>query len=84
MVAHLKSSHPDDLLLLQKMRTGAKFAPVEAAGNGTMKAKSNDVWFYFDRLENGGAACQVGECPVEVDGEDSLLKEHLATHQPAF
>ena len=87
MVSHLKSSHPEDLILLQKLRAGVKFAPVEAAGNETKKkdsAKSTEVWFYFDRLENGGAACQVGECPVELDGEDSLLKEHLATHLLAF
>ena len=83
MVAHLKSSHPEDLPLLQRMREGAK--PVEAAFAEAKKdsARSDQLWFYFDRLESGRAACQVGECPVELDGEDSLLKEHLDTHQPA-
>ena len=86
MMAHLKSSHPEDLLLLKKMREGAKLEPVEVAVSKAKKnsARSDELWFYFDRLESGRAACQVGECPVEVDGEDSLLKEHLETHQPAF
>ena len=87
MLAHLKSSHPEDVILLKKMREeGAKFIPVEAAVTESKKdsAKSEELWFYFDRLENGRAACQVGECLAELDGEDFELKEHLETHQPAF
>ena len=87
MVAHLKSSHPEDVIILQKMRAeGAMFIPVDAAVSEARKdsARSDELWFYFDRLENGLAACQVGECPAELDGEDLLLKEHLETHQPTF
>ena len=86
MVAHLKSSHPEDVILLKKLREGAKFVPIDAAVTEAKKdsAKSDELWFYFDRLENGLAACQVGECPAELDGEDFLLKEHLETHQPTF
>lgn len=87
MLAHLKSSHPQDVILLKKMREeGAKFIPVEAAVTESKKdsAKIEELWFYFNRLENGRAACQVGECLAELDGEDFELKEHLETHQPAF
>ena len=86
MVAHLKSSHPEDVILLKKLREGAKFVPIDAAVTEARKdsARSDELWFYFDRLENGLAACQVGECPAELDGEDFLLKEHLETHQPTF
>ena len=84
MVGHLKTAHPEDILLLKTLREGAKSPPTEAEEPKKEPAKERELWFYFEQLEDGQAACQVGECTARVIWEEVSLKEHLESHQPAF
>ena len=86
MVTHLKSAHPEDILLLKRLREGAKAPPTESEVVEPKKepGKERELWFYFEQLEDGRAACQVGECRARVIWEEGSLKEHLESHQPVF
>ena len=84
MMVHLKSAHPEDILLLKTLREGTKSPPTESEEPKTEHSKERELWFYFEQLEDGQAACQVGECTAQMVGEDLVLKEHLESHQPAL